>query len=605
MKKITKIRLLGVDLHHCRSYTDTQSIKLYDRTSVTGANGVGKTTVAHAVVYAFYGVNYYGQQDIGFLRSEQSDDIKIQVGFRDQDGDLHILSRTRNEDTTTLTFDSYTIRQADIDNMLCEKSVFLSMFNPLYLPSLPDKAARELVLKCLPTVLPEQVLNAMSEAYRGHLDGVVLTNPDEQLVSARAELKRVEENLQYLKGRIEEARKQKDNAGERLVEQKKELEELRAKYETLKARQYEGIDTDGLEMSCTLLEQQIDDHKGQVSRLEEKLRVTKGRTFQSRYTTALAEVNVQLASARNEFKDVRNKSASITPGFICPMCLTEVDDKRLPKVKKTFKDKLTALQTIGTSLLEKKEEIETLMEKEQAVFKQYQTEDINKLEDELATLQRQMETGPNHPSLSDKLEVVREELQFGNLTEQEVVNLSAYAADIQSLERSINDLENQNGKERLLDLINDQTELEDKYTKVRDQISSLQEYLAVRARLAVEPLVMPHTSVELFNVTLSGVVQNVFYFEYRGRKFGYLSPSEKIRAGIEIAGMMRSVTGMDIPLFIDEAQSLHEFSRTGPGNLSSFKGVSLPTQVMVCHCTAGESLTVMDMNGSVQLPMAS
>lgn len=606
MKKITKIQLLAVELQHCRSYVETERLLLFDRTSITGANGAGKTTIAHAVAYVLYGVNYYGQQDIGFLRSEESRAMKVQVGFRDQDGETHFLARTRNGDTTTLTYDSYTIRQADIDAMICDKSLFLSMFNPLYLASLPDKTARELVLKCLPPVLPEQVLEEMSEAYRVHLDGIALTNPDEQLASCRTEQKRLEEAQQRLRGQLEEARNQLEHAGEHLAQQKQELAELRKKRDTLKTRKYEDINKSALEMKSMELEQKIVDNNSRQRSLETKLEEAKKRTYQSQYITALAEVSAQLAGARQEYKDAKEHYERIEPGFVCPTCKRGVDEAELPAVKEIFDGLLQGIRTVGTELVEKRKEIETLQKKEREIFEQYKAADIEKYSEELRELQKQVISIPGRPSFSDQLAEIEEQLEYGNLSEQDCIDLSSYEADIASLEGSIKDTENQGSKQRVLELINRQTELEDEYTKLRNQLSALQEYLTVRARLAIQPLKMPHTAVQLYDVTLSGVVKNVFCFEYLGRSYSYLSSSEKIRAGIEIAAMMRNVTGLDIPLFIDEAQSLHEISGAGVCDLSAFKDVSLPSQLMVCYCTQNRQLAVTRMDeADQQLPMAS
>lgn len=598
MNKITSMRIVAVNIQHCRSYTASQSIKFYDKTLITGANGVGKTTIAHAITYALYGVNYYGVQDISFLRSDGSGDITVQIGFMDQDQVLHRLSRTRNGDTTSLSFDSYTIRQADIDAQFCDKATFLCLFNPLYLASLPDKPARELVLKSLPPVLPDQVLGEMSEAFRVHLDGQTLTNPDEQLKACRAELKRVEANQQRLKGQLEEARNQKEHAGEYLVQQKQELMELQEKARALKARKYEGVNRNALEMQKMELEQKLADYDRMVTRLETKLEDAKRRTYQSQYITALAEVTAQLTAARQEFKDVKNRYEEIKPGFVCPTCTRIVGDAQLPAVKESFDELLEGIQTVGADLVAKKKEIETLQKKEQEIFEQYKADDIKKLQDELTELQKQTVSTPDHPSLSDQLAAVEEQLQYGNLGEQACIDLSVYMADITSLERSIKDLETQDYKERLLELINQRTALEDEYTSLRNQQSALQEYLTVRANLAVRPLEMPHTTVRLYDMNLSGVLQNVFFFEYKGRKFDYLSSSEKIRAGMEIAAMMRHVTGMDVPLFVDEAQSLHEFSGTGSSELSILDGDGLRSQVIICCCSAGKPLSVLPLTSS-------
>ena len=92
------------------------------------------------------GYPFFGEQAIERLMSQGAEGTQVRLDFTDQAGNPHTLIRTRKRDKTSLLLDSYTVRQADIDRIFCDKDTFLSMFNPSYLIELGEKG-RGLVLK--------------------------------------------------------------------------------------------------------------------------------------------------------------------------------------------------------------------------------------------------------------------------------------------------------------------------------------------------------------------------------------------------------------------------------------------------------------------------
>lgn len=601
MKKITTLCIINVCVKNCRNYNHPMQIDLFQQTTITGANGIGKTTIAHAITYAFFGVNYYGLQDIGFIRNEKATDIAVQISFVDQDGEYHRLVRVRkgNEAKTSITLDSYTIRQADIEYMLCEKALFLSFFNPLYLPSLPDNAARGLVLKYLPTVTHEQVMAAMSDGFRHHLEGMSLDDPDSQLKSYRAELKRINTIREQLNGERNAYHEQKQTAGERRMELLNIKEELQQKYDALKARQYEGIDLESLETSRTILMSKIKSNHAEIQRLTGQLKELEKRTYSNKYTPALAEIEAKVNEKKQQYGKLRTRYSSVRPGVPCPICRNVIHDSQMKSVSEYYDQQLKEIKEAGQELVAQQKDVEKLAIKDQEIFNQYLKNDWTKLKDELATLQHENDSVPGHPSLADKVDEINRQIQYGNLTEQELIDMSAYEAEMKGIDERIKELEPLVHKDHLTEIINSQTALEDDYTRALNIISALQEYLTVRAKLAVAPLQMPHVTVRLYDQLLSGTVENTFCFEYMGRRFSYLSPSERIRTGIEISIALRKLTGLDFPMFLDEAESVDDLSGSNIGCLETYRGMTMPSQTFICKCAEGLPLTITDRAGKV------
>ena len=91
---------------------------------------------------------------------------------------------------------------------------------------------------------------------------------------------------------------------------------------------------------------------------------------------------------------------------------------------------------------------------------------------------------------------------------------------------------------------------------------------------------------------LLGEVENVFRFTYKQRDYRTLSLSEKILAGIEVAAMMRRITGIDCPICIDNTESI-----------GAFNAVPMPSQTLLLRFTKGRPLTVQAKNNAVPHPV--
>ena len=95
MEQITEITLRQISLSGFRNQKEPISFALGDVNCVTGHNGTGKTTLAHAVSFAFYGVTYFGEQKADRLINSESAGCEVKVDFTDQNGVLHSLIRRR------------------------------------------------------------------------------------------------------------------------------------------------------------------------------------------------------------------------------------------------------------------------------------------------------------------------------------------------------------------------------------------------------------------------------------------------------------------------------------------------------------------------------
>ena len=221
MEQITAMKITQLELRNFRNQVDPETFELGDVSYISGHNGTGKTTLAHAICYALFGVSYYGEQKIERLMNEDSDSVSVRMQFIDQDGNIHNITRSRNKDKTYILLDGVTVRQAQIEGMFCERDMFLSMFNPAYLTECMDSAdSRKLVLRYLGEVSNEDILQEIGGS-REYLDGIDLSvKPPEMLMSDfRAMIRQAEQQSDILKGNI-------DAVKQNLEASKKKLSDL-------------------------------------------------------------------------------------------------------------------------------------------------------------------------------------------------------------------------------------------------------------------------------------------------------------------------------------------------------------------------------------------
>ena len=99
---------------------------------------------------------------------------------------------------------------------------------------------------------------------------------------------------------------------------------------------------------------------------------------------------------------------------------------------------------------------------------------------------------------------------------------------------------------------------------------------------------------DIFTITLfepiktTGELKSVFRFAYKGRDFAALSLSERTAAGLEICALMRRLTGLNFPVFIDNTESIANFDMS-----------ALPRQTVFLRMVKNAPLSVKCMNQAV------
>lgn len=589
MEPITAMKITGITLNNFRNHTETTHFDFGDLSYITGHNGTGKTTMAHAVCFALYGVTYYGEQKLERLMNEKADSVQVQLHFIDQNGAAHTLIRTRKNEKYSLMLDGYTVTQSRIEQMFGDKNTFISMFNPTYLAENLGNEGRELILRHLKPVSQQDVLEAIP-TYRALLADIDLEtrSPEEVLKEARAAVRQTEQQMDVLQGHIESIEDAQKTAAAKLGELYAEKHNTEEQVKALKNKQFAGIDTADFAIQRDVLTRKLGSGSAEdpaITAARDKLTEVKARTYSSKFTQAIAEASAECTSLAKQYKELKERIAALKVGSVCPTCKTQVTETNIGDMRAHLIAECDRIGALGKAVVARGKEIDELDQKAKAQFEQWKADDIQKLTAELERSQSDTEH-INAAEIHSKLEELAALERYGNLSETEYAELSSLEATLVGVNAQIEAVKQSASEEKLKTALVEKDVFEEQKKKYKDIVSALIEYIYKRAELATADLDMPNVKIRLFDIVRgTGEVKNAFKFDYKGREYTTLSLSEKTLAGIEICAMIRRITGKDYPICIDNTESI-----------AAFNDVDMPSQVMLIRVVKGQPLSVKFRN---------
>lgn len=590
MKKITSMKILSLEMENFRNHTENERFELGDMTFISGHNGTGKTTMAHAVCYVLYGVNYYGIQKIERIINEKANAVKVKLEFMDQDGEVHTLIRARKADKGTLLLDGYSVTNEEIEQNFCDKRLFLSMFNPSYLVETLGEKGRELVLKYLAPIAPETVIEKLP-SFSAVLNNISFkeNSPDLLIQSFRDDIRRAEQQIDVLSGNIQSIKENSATAKQKLDVLYADKRSTEAQIQKLELKQFEGIDVEELSFEKDLIMDKLSEGKNtensERAKLEEKLGAVLNRKYESQFTKPIAEAKAEYDSYVKQYNSLLERCKKVKVGMKCPTCFTEITESNIGSVKGEMKKSLKELLDLANGAAARGREAVELDNKSKATFEQNKKDDAEKLKQQIAELE-QGTAKVDASSLRRELEEVGHKITFGNLSEVEVSELNDLKATLVGIAAEIKTLEEMCDDKKIKDAINQQASFEEQIEQNTIKINAVKEYISKRTELMTASLKMPNVTIRLEEVfRTTGEVKNVFKFDYKGRDYNTLSLSEKTLAGVEIAAMVRKICGIDCPICVDNTESI-----------AAFNNVPMPTQTILLKFIKGQPLTVQSRN---------
>ena len=105
MEKIKGFQISSMTVSGFKCYEAPMEITFGNPTIVTGGNGRGKSSLADAIAFAITGLPFFGERGIDRLHNETNPDLQITMRFTDETGKAHELTRSRQKDRMSITYD--------------------------------------------------------------------------------------------------------------------------------------------------------------------------------------------------------------------------------------------------------------------------------------------------------------------------------------------------------------------------------------------------------------------------------------------------------------------------------------------------------------------
>ena len=514
MDRITEFTITRIKMQGFKAFAQEREFFFRSTSYISGANGQGKTTIADAIAYAFCGVPFWGEKGIDKLMSKGAKQMCVEVEFVNGDGEIYTLVRRKNGNTTSIALNGNTMTQKSLTALFVEKDIFLSVINPLYFIEKIASDGREFLQKLLPPVSKEAILAVCSEQTRDLLENESLLEPEYYIKNKRAEMKEADDQITYLSGQLALLEEQLENNSVKRNKLETSVKEQKAKISAVMKKQFEGIDVEAVRQEYNEAKKSLSNDE--ILALERKRMEIQNRPYVSKFSAQRAKIEAELNAARLEYTGLYNKATGIRPGVPCPTCTHALTNEEFNAVRKDITATLANMKKNGANLNSQLDDIVKLDAQAKDQFEQYKADDLKKVEEEIKNVKS---------ATSSDIDRLRDTLTFGNFSEAQVNSLEAMKAELFADE---------------------------------SLISAVNEYAVKRAEVMLTPLKMDKAAIKLSEVVKgTGEIKDTFKFTYDGKDYRWLSNSERIKAGLEIAMLVKRLTGLTYPTFVDNAESIN------------------------------------------------
>jgi chromosome segregation ATPase len=619
MNAIKRFEITGMTLSGFKCFAETTELSFGNPTVITGGNGRGKSSVADAIAFAITGLPFFGERGIDRLHAEQNENLFIALRYTDENGVEHELTRTRQKNRMTITLDGREIRQSELTDLFGEKDVFLSIFNPLYFIEELGEDGKKLLERYLPEISQEEVLAQLSKPAQDTLRKETILSPESFLKKKREEIRELEKTSIYLSGQKDLAESQKKEASNKLNELSERLRTLEAERQDLESRRYAGMDVSEVQDRLAELSARYEELAreapaaadtseidSRLTSLNQQLGERRAEQYVPKYAQPIADASAKIKELTGWYKRESALFSGFEAGTVCPTCRRMVTEVELPTVKAELQKAVAEVIAQGRDAKGKLDELSALEQKTEDAFRQFQAEDVQKLEAEIRALMDKRaslieraagENEARQTELDDLLIQIRSltaDAECGMLTPEECERLLACSMEIDSCSSELNAAKRvaEAGSEDYDGKIKD---IEQQVTEIKKLIADVALYVSKRAELLFSSLKMNRVQISLFDVVkTTGEVKDAFRFTYNGRRYDRLSLSEKIRAGMEVSELMKRLTGRNYPQYVDNMESVDDLANVKPTG-----------QIIMAKCVRGTELSVRASTQTRPMPKAA
>ncbi len=587
MDKINDFRILELTVSGFKCFQEPRTFHFdYGVNFVLGDNGMGKSSIAEAIAFAFMGTGFFGEKTLDRLHNGEAKEVFVSVRLADESGEVHELTKTRKNNAIGITYDGYTIRQTDLYNLFGGKDLFLSMLNPLYFIETLGTEGRNLLEKFLPVVSHEAVLHELTEEVRESLKDENILSPETYLKNRRAEIRELEEDVIYMQGQADLLESNAKKSGTELETAKAELAVKNTRLHELERflpteEQKADLRAEMAQLkqdsaNCAERKWKLADD---ISKAKLNLQKIKNIKYDLSEDAEISKMKEELEAEYVRYDKAAKMSRQIHAGQKCALCRHEMTDKEALAAKEELKRLIDQCISKGKALKADLKRMERTKTAELQALQKTMAAGGSNLEKIIAEMEAEYQSITEN-GIGEYLRCLETKLEYGSLSQEQAAELDTLRqrcgeleSEIQRLTRT---LEQPDVKAQIQDT---QEKIETKKRLVDDALC----YMGKKNELLFRPIQMNKVQIVLSEVQkTTGERKDVFKFTYDGKDYTKLSLSEKIRAGLEVAELLKRLSGRRYPTFLDNGESISVIDNVRPAG-----------QLFIAKVMKGQPLAVL------------
>lgn len=528
--KITYIKTIGF-----RKFENEFETELFDITSITGGNAKGKTNILYAIVWGFLGCNLTGDDKV-YIGNKNADNCYVELHFIDNMGISHTLKRLKNKynnKKNLLLLDEKNISQEDLTSYYSDKKLFLSIVNSNYFISRSTADQKALLDKYLPEIDINEIYNKLDDEDKSILEGCP-RNVIQYIQELNDNKKIYEDKIKNLQGKIAYA--------ENYISEKLDSSKTFDKQEELSLAMQELLFLKS-------------DQKVEARKRQQKI-VDNLNSQIITYQNQIDILNTNMIDGKKTYLSIKNEPVSY-----CPMCKQKLSDEGRLVTIKNMKDSLENDYSNKIKLETELQELKRNLAVEKCKLYALGNENLDDQNNRIKELEDQIKLLEQEKSEID---------QYNTSINIKKENIQKAKDDIQIFKKNIDDLYGNI----------------DSNKKAKDVAQKLLiNYIEAKMQFATKHL--KNVNIKYYTILKdSGEIKQDFIITYKGNDFKNLSRSESIATSLEISNMLNKISGVKLPLFIDDSESCADYD--------FIEDFSNDNQIFIAKVEKGKSLEIAD-----------
>lgn len=582
-----QIKLKKLKLENFKGIKNLE-IDFKDITNISGDNAVGKTTIFDAYSWLLWDKDSLNRKDFSIKPYDKDGEeihnlestVEGTLEFDDEEITLKKIYKeiwTKKRGSTQAEFTGHTtdyymnsvpVKKKEYTDRLAtviDEENFNLLSNPLYFNQILDKnKRRSIVLGLIEDIGPDEVLKENKDLKKLPLDKYTI---DEIKSMAKDSAKKINKDIESIPARIDELEKSKigeidfntlefrknfvtpaiKEIDEKLADVSTSSEEI--KEITSKMSELEQ------EKSKIKTNFEIENHKitsKNKNTLEEKAKDEKELQEINDTVARLAE---NIDNYRVEW--VKINSSKYDGDFKCPTCGHDLEEHQIDEILSKFNlDKSKKLENIEKEvekikarIEDYKKRIEELRTKKYEILEEIKLDEtkIEALDDEINVLKEKL----SNLSTGDKSELIKKKEEL--------------TKELDELNKTLS-LQGQNEKldERIKELEKQEKDLAKSYEKQQEIIYLCEEYIKTYVDLVSDKInaAFYNVKIKLFEQQINGGITETCEVTLDGVPYSDLNSAGKINAGLDVINAISEKLDIQVPIFIDNAESINELIKT-------------------------------------------